>query len=168
MRNIKINNKSKSGFTLVELVVVIAILGVLAAIAIPSVVGIINNAGKNKERDNAKALDEGCVNYYEMVLSGLINEEDHGKSTQENLPPKMATYSTQKAAAKSATVKNVCEFFELGEIQRQLENGVDIYVYDINGNVYTSEEADEKSISYTTVALNTTLEEMFNQHGTSS
>jgi prepilin-type N-terminal cleavage/methylation domain-containing protein len=51
IRNIK---KNKSGFTLVELIIVIVIISILAAIAIPAVSGYINNANKGKAQANAR------------------------------------------------------------------------------------------------------------------
>lgn len=48
---------SKKGFTLVELVVVIAILAVLVAIAIPVVSNIVNSASLNATYSNARALE---------------------------------------------------------------------------------------------------------------
>ena len=40
----KIFNKKESGFTLVELVVVVAVVGVLAVVATPKIVGVAGNA----------------------------------------------------------------------------------------------------------------------------
>lgn len=151
-------SRSKKGFTLVELVVVIAILGVLAAIAIPAVVGIINNAGKNKEAGNAQELEKACKNYYTMVGSGMINDTDHGYSTQSNLPPEKSTTAKRIAAARAATVINACEYAGLTQIKNELVGGNDTYVYDDEGAIYPkSERTDLTNL----ITADTTLGDLY-------
>lgn len=48
--------KSNKGFTLVELIVVIAILGILGAIAVPRISGITETAQKQADISNAKLI----------------------------------------------------------------------------------------------------------------
>ena len=48
---------NKKGFTLVELVIVIAILAILAAIAIPTVNNVISTANKNVDIANAQTVE---------------------------------------------------------------------------------------------------------------
>lgn len=54
MKNLKVSNKK--GFSLVELLVVIAVIGVIAAIAIPAMSGIFGKADATKTNRNAQAI----------------------------------------------------------------------------------------------------------------
>ncbi len=68
----KSNNK---GFTLVELVVVIAIIGVLAAILVPSMMGYVKKARLKTANGNAKTAYNGASDYMaEMETAGHISE----------------------------------------------------------------------------------------------
>lgn len=76
----KFNYKSKKGFTLIELLVVIGILAVLAAIAIPSVAGLIDRANKSSDITNSNEMTNAIERFtseYELycqdVASGRVN-----------------------------------------------------------------------------------------------
>lgn len=59
-----INKKRKrKGFTLIELVVVIAILGILAALAVPRFTGTMENAKQKAHNSNVRTI-ESAINLY--------------------------------------------------------------------------------------------------------
>ena len=75
--------KSKAGFTLIELLVVIGILAVLAAIAIPSVAGLIDRANVSADKTNANEMTNAIERFtseYELycqdIASGVIKDAD--------------------------------------------------------------------------------------------
>ena len=77
------NIKSKKGFTLIELLVVIGILAVLAAIAIPSVAGLIDRANVSSDQTNANEMTNAVERFaseYELYVqdigSGALNPND--------------------------------------------------------------------------------------------
>ena len=74
------NYKSRKGFTLIELLVVIGILAVLAAIAIPSVAGLIDRANVSADKTNSNEMTNAIERFaseYELycqdIASGTLN-----------------------------------------------------------------------------------------------
>lgn len=60
--------KNKKGFTLIELIVVIAILAILAAIAIPTFIGVTDNAKTTVALANARTL-VSAINVHNTMYS---------------------------------------------------------------------------------------------------
>ncbi len=61
--------KSKLGFTLVELIVVIAILTILAAIIVPSMIAYLRNSQKRQEEANTRAAYSAACSAYSAVIT---------------------------------------------------------------------------------------------------
>ncbi len=90
---VKMFRMNKKGFTLTELIVVVAILGVLAAVVTPSVVGYLSDAKKNADEANAATLD-GTVK--RMVAKGILKMDT-------------AVYPDLSAAAAKAAIKAIIQ-----------------------------------------------------------
>ncbi len=103
-----ITKNSKKGFTLVELVIVIAILAILAAIAIPVVNSIINTASKNGALSNAETI-ELAVKECQADIAAKNDEVYNGQGTI----PKASTQHGNIDITHVATVKAIDDAFKV-------------------------------------------------------
>ena len=70
------NLKNKKGFTLIELMIVVAIIGILAAIAIPNFLNFRNKAKSAEAKSNLGAIRSCQETYnteYETYLACAVN-----------------------------------------------------------------------------------------------
>ena len=90
----KVNNRK--GFTLVEIIVVLVILAILAAIAVPSVIGYVNEAKKERYIVEAKSI----YTVIQTEEAKLVNDIDYTdkpneyKYSEEYMLAKLGDYST--------------------------------------------------------------------------
>ena len=117
--------KEKKGFTLVELLAVIVILALIALIATPIILNVINDAKKQAAKDSA-------YGYMDAVEKYIVSSELEDKSIQDR------TYSVEELNSMGVSVKGSTP--DNGNIEiknssvKSYDIGIDGYVV-INGEV---------------------------------
>ena len=94
-----IAKKRKAGFTLIELMIVVAIIGILAAVAIPAFVGYVRRSKTSEAGSNLRNMFQGAASYYHDSLAG--------RSTASGEPYEPTQYSAASRDLPFGTVLRI-------------------------------------------------------------
>lgn len=119
----------KKGFTLVELLAVIIILGIVATITTPIILNFINSSKTNALLDDANSLIKISETYY-----------SENTYNNESLIPVKITFASHNQTAKGLNKQNVCtsksnilnyggESPETGNILITSDGKITLYIY---------------------------------------
>ena len=114
--------KSKAGFTLIELLVVIGILAVLAAIAIPSVAGLIDRANVSADKTNSNEMTNAIERFaseYELYCQDIAS----GALDPNNLDSAQGRVKNVVGVTTRAGIEDL----EIGQDETVAENVIAIY-----------------------------------------
>ncbi|KRQ88079.1 Type II secretion system protein G precursor [Caloramator mitchellensis] len=110
----------KKGFTLIEMVVVMAIIAILAAVAVPQAMKQINNAKKTADIAAAKEIASA-------LMQGMAEGNTLTTNTTSNLPTWITNYTSYDQNSKTK---------KEGEVFQYNYNGTELKIFSNNKELY--------------------------------
>ncbi len=120
-QNFKSKNRVTSGFTVVELLVVVAVIGILAAVSVSWITSSANRVARDSAVSSAQQVKQELSSYYSskgrypqtraQVVQYLNTERNKSSLATEFNKTSLYDYqaSTANGSACSATAQPVCE-----------------------------------------------------------
>ncbi len=93
--------RSHQGFTLIEIMIVVVIIGILSAVAVPAFLKFIRKSKTSEASVNIKAIGDGAVAYFDVAHSNTVGDA-LPKHFPNNQSPTAANGSLSYAQTPSA------------------------------------------------------------------
>ncbi len=122
---------NKKGFTVIELVMVVALIAILAAIAIPTVSNVIGTANENVDKSNAQTVEMAIKTAYAEALAAKDST---------------LTIGTESVKAEDLTVTKALKYKGIATLPDAKVSGAKWGYKD--GKIYLNPKKDSDGIAY--------------------